>query len=272
MNPQKAEQRESLKTTRKSSLRRWSRMGYLFIYFGAISLVSSVLYNSSILAFIGLSLMLWGGLFLFIKSSKHVKATVLYSTTASSFKSMDKILNELNYKGQPVYLPPRQLKELREGVVFVPSEQGIHIPKAERLSEGKTFLNPEGICLTPPGQDLMRLYEKILKTDFSRVNLNYLKNKLPELLVENLEILDDIEIIEAAAGRVAVKMKGEVHVTLCNQHKNRLKSFPSLGCPLCSSMACALARVTDKAVVIEKLEISEKEKTTETWYRLFEEK
>ena len=118
----------------------------------------------------------------------------------------------------------------------------------------------------------MDLYEKTLGTDFSRTDLGYFKNKLPELLVNNLEILDDIEINEAEAGLFIVKMKGEVHMSLCSQHGFHPNTHYYLGCPICSSIACALARVTDKGVIIEKNEASTREKTTTTWYRLVEDK
>lgn len=272
MNPQHEVSHEKVETKSRRNLGRLSRVGYLFIYVGVISLVSSILFNSSILAFIGLGLTLWGGLFLFAKPTKYVKLSVLESVTLSSLGTIDRVLRELNYKGQPVHLPPRHLEELHEGIVFVPTEQGIHLPISEAFVEGKLFLSPEGICLTPPGQALMDLYEKRLGTDFSRTNLNYLKNKLPDLLVEDLEILDDLEINEVADGLVVAKMKGEVHMSLCNQNASHSQICSRLGCPLCSSLACALARATDKAVIIERNDVNAKEKTTETWYRFIEEK
>src|SRR3972149_3156025 len=249
---------------------RWARVGYLFMYFGVISLAASILYNSSILAFIGLSLTLWGGLFLFIKPTKYVKLSVLDSATMSSFIDLDKILGELNFEGQGVHLPPRLLKELKEGIAFVPMKQGIHIPKAEELAKERIFLNPEGICLTPPGQGLMNLYEKELGIDFSKTDLKYLRSHLPKLLVEDLEILEDLEINEQDDGLIYVKMKGSVHVSLCSQFRSHPNIF-RLGCPLCSSLACALARATGKPVAIERNDVSIEGATTETWYRLIEE-
>ena len=272
MSTQKEEPRENEKETPRRSLRRWSRIGYLFIYFGVISLVSSVLTNSSILAFIGLGLTLWGGLFLFIKPTKHVQLNVFTSATVSSLVTVERMLRELNYKGQPVYLPPRQLKELHEGIVFVPIEPGVHLPKTNALSGGKMFLNSEGVCLTPPGQGLMDLYEKRMGSEFTGMNLSKLLSKLPELIVEDLDILDDLEINQSGDGLIVAKMKGEVHMNLFSQCESSTKLCATLGCPLCSSLACSLARATDKAVVIEKNEAHLKEKTIETWYRLIEEK
>ena len=249
--------------------RRWTIVGFLFIFFGVISLASSIIYNSSILAFIGLSLTLWGGLFLFVKPTKYVKRSVFDSTTVSSLIAIDKILTELNCQGQGVYFPPRHLKNLKEVVVLVPLKPQLYMPKAETLAEGKVILNSEWICLPPPGQGLMDLYEKELRTDFSKKDFNYLRNNLPKLLIENLEILDDLEINKQDDGLVYVKMKGAFHTSLCNQ-LGGYTNISRLGCPFCSSLACALAKATDKAVTIERNNVSVDGNTTETWYRLIE--
>lgn len=249
--------------------RRWTRVGYLFISFGVISLASSIIYNSSILAFIGLGLTLWGGLFLFVKPTKYVKQSVFDSTIISPLIAIDKILTELNCQGQGVHFPPRHLEKLKDVVVLVPLKPRLLMPKAEVLAEGKVFLNSDWICLIPPGQGLMNLYEKELRTDFSKRDLNYLRNNLPNLLVENLEILEDIEINKQDDEVVYVKMKGTFHTSLCNQLRG-YTNISRLGCSLCSSLACVLAKATDKAVIIERNEVSVEDKTTETWYQLIE--
>jgi len=249
--------------------RRSGRVGYLLLFFGAISLASSIIYNSSILAFIGLGLTLWGSLFLFVKPTKYVKLNVFDSTTLSSLKNIDKILTELNYQGQGIHLPPRHLKELKEGVVFVPMNKGTLIPREEDVAKEKICMNLDGICLTPPGQGLLNLYEKELGTDLSKTNLNYLRNNLPRLLVEDLEILEAFEINEQD-DKVYVKMKGSVYQGLCNHLRNNAKICSRLGCPLCSSIACALAKVIGKAVILESSELLSDGKTVETWYRLIQ--
>jgi hypothetical protein len=243
------------------------KAGYIFLSFGFIALVSSIIYESALLAFIGLSLTLWGGLFLFVKPARYVKANLLDSSIISSLAAIEKILTELNYQGQGIYLPRRHQKELREEVAFVPMRKEIIIPPDEEIAKGKTFMNPDGICLTPPGQSLLTLYEKELGKDLSRVNLSYLESNLPKLLVENLEILEDLEINEQN-DKVHGKMKGSVYQDLCSHARNLTNICSRLGCPLCSSIVCTLAKATGKAVVIEKCELSNDEKIVEIWYHL----
>jgi len=266
---------QQLQSERKASKLKLVRhkfssiVGYFFLSFGIIALASAIIYDSPILAFTGLGLTLWGGLFLFVKPVRYAKANLLNSTVISSLTTINKILTELKYQGQGIYLPPRHLRELKEGVVFVPIRNETVIPQAEDVAKGKMFMNPNGICFTPPGQGLLTLYEKELGTDLSKANLSYLRNKLPKLLVENLEILEDLEINEQD-DKIYVKMNGSVYEDLCNNLRNNTDICSRLGCPLCSSIACALAKVTGKAVAIERTELSTDRKTVETWYSLIE--
>ena len=257
------------KLQRRQRSKSSSKLGYLFLLFGIIALLSSLIYESSILAFIGLSLTLWGGLFLFAKPDRYVKEDILDSTTISSLTAIDKVLTELKLEGKGVYLPPRHLKEFKESVVFVPARKGIRTPPTKGVTSGKALLNPEGVCLTPPGQGLLTLYEKKLGTDLSKTSVNYLKNNLPKILIEDLEILEDLEI-DKQGNEIYVKMEGSVYENLCTQVRNRTKICSRIGCPLCSSIASALAKATGKPVVIEKDEVSSDGKTVKTWYRIVE--
>src|SRR4030042_3355227 len=134
----------------------------------------------------------------------------------------------------------------------------IRIPPAEDAAKGRIFLNPEGAFLIAPGQGLLNLYEKKLGLDFSKTNLNDLKNRLHKLLIEDLEILDSLEI-DYKENRVHVKMMLSAFKGLCSQLNSNICS--RLGCPLCSSIACAFAKVTGKAVIIEEDKLSPDGKT-----------
>jgi hypothetical protein len=246
-----------------------SRVGYVFLCFGIIAFALSIIYGSSILAFIGLGLALWGGLFLFIKPSRYVKVNLLNSAIISSLTAIDEILTELNYHGQGIHLSPRQLKALKEVVVFIPTREGILVPKTQEVAQEKVFINPQGIFLTPPGQGLLSLYEKQLGIDLLKTNLDYLITNLPKLLVEDLEIVEELQISQYE-DKVYIKIREPIYKGLCSQVKNHTNICLRLGCPLCSSIACAIAKASGKAVVFERHEFSADGKTIEIWYRLIE--
>ena len=247
------------------------KVAYILLLIGTLALVVSIFYSSSTLAFIGLGLTFWGALLLFIKPTKYVKTSLLDSTAISSLTSLNQIITELNLRGKAIYLPPKHLKETKGGTLFIPSKKELIIPSAEEAAEEKVFLkNPKGIRLTPPGLALTNLYEKELRKDFAKVNLNYLQNNLPKLFIENLEIAEDFEM-NIEGDTIQVKIRGSIYNDLCNEVRKLSNICSSFGCPLCSSIAVALTRAAGKPVLVENIEVSDDGKTIEAHYRLVEE-
>lgn len=246
-------------------------ISYMFLLFGVTALAVSIIYESPILAFVGLGLTFWGALLLFIRPTKLVRVILLESTALSSLTTIDRIINDLKYEGKAIYLPPRFLKGLKGGTIFVPSRQEIVIPAVEEVAEEKVFLsNPNGICLTPLGLGLANLYEKELGKDFAKVSFNYLQDKLPRLFIEDLEIAEDLEM-SMENNVIQVKVTGSIYTELCKEAKKLRNICCSLGCPLCSSVAIALTRATGKPIIIENTNLSEDDKTIEVNYRIIEE-
>ena len=233
--------------------------------------------TSTVLAFIGLGLTFWGALFLFAKPIKFVRSTLLDSTALSFYTTIDRIIDDLNYKGKPIYIPPypqeaylpEYLRGLKEMVVFIPAEETTAMPTIEEMAK-KQFLvkNPKGICVTPPGLGLVSLFEKELRADFTKIDLDSLYNSLPTVIVNNLELASNFEI-DAEKELIHVKITDSVYKNLYSiEHK--LKSVHSVGCPLTSVVACALAKTTGKLVVITNSNVSPDLKTIEVWYQTVE--
>jgi len=266
------EENEKLRLELWRLKRKPSRVvGYMLLLLGALSLILSTSFSSLTFAFIGLGLTFWGALLLYIRPVRYVKQILLDSTVISTLTAIDRVLTELKYEGKAVYLPPRYLREVRGGTVFIPFEGANVVPPVEEVSEERVFLrNPNGICLTPPGLGLVNMYEEELGVVFARVDLNYLVNNLPRLFVEGLEAAENLEF-DVENGVVRVKLAGSVYVSLCREAVNLSKVCRSIGCPLCSSIACALARASGKPVVIEKCVFSEDGRTIEACYRILKE-
>jgi len=245
-------------------------VAYILLLSGAIALVTSIFYSSLILAFTGLGLTFWGALLLYIKPTKYVKTSILDSAAISPLKTIDQIITDLNYKGKAIYLPPKYLKDLKGGKVFIPSKKNLGMPPVEEVAEEKVFLkNSKGMCLTPPGLGLVNLYENELGKVFSDVDLNYLQNNLPKLFIEDLEIAEDLEI-NVESNMIKVKITGSINKDLCNEVRELPNICGSVGCPLCSSIAIALTRATGKSVIIEKTEVPKDGETIEANFRLLE--
>ena len=246
-------------------------IGLLLLLFGISALIISTIFVSSILAFIGLGLTFWGALLLYLKHERYVKSRLLDSTALSSLENLSKIIKELDYKGRPVYLPPKYLRDFKSGIVYIPKKEEVEIPPVEEVSEEKTFSkNPQGILLTPPGLSLANLFEKELGTDFVRTDLSYLQKNMPKLFIENLEIAQDLQI-EKQGSIVNIKITESVYKDFCSETRKLQNICGSIGCPLCSAIACALARATGKPITIEKDETSKDNKAITIQYRILEE-
>jgi len=253
------------------------KIGFILLAIGALTLVGSVVNTSTVLAFIGLGLTFWGALFLFARPIKFVRGSLLDSTAISSYTTIDRITEDLNYKGKPIYIPPypkeaylpEYLKGLKEMIVFIPAEDVIAMPTIEEMAKKQFLLkNPKGICIAPPGYGLLSLFERELKTEFTQINLDELYDALPTIIVNNLQLAKVFEI-NPEKDLIHIKIIDSVYKDLYSREQG-FKSIHSVGCPLTSAIACALAKTTGKLVAIIKDMISPDSKTIEVWYQTLE--
>ena len=266
----------------KQELLRYRRLpsgkiGFTLLIIGTLMFVASFAATSTVLAFIGLGLTFWGALFLFAKPIKFVRSTLLDSTALSSYTTIDRITDDLNYKGKPIYVPPypkeaylpEYLKGLKEMVVFISAEEVTTMPTIIEMAE-KQFLvkTPKGICVAPPGSGLVGLFEKESRADFTKIDLAGLYNGLSTVIVNNLELASNFEI-DAEKELVHVKITDSVYKDIYSK-EYKLKSVHFVGCPLTSAVACALAKTTGKLVTIAKSVVSPDLKVIDVWYQMVE--
>ena len=245
---------------------------YAFIGIGATVLLTSIVYVSSILAFIGLGLVFWGALLLYIQPEEYTKKSLLDSTVIHPLKSLSQIIYELNYKGKPIYLPPKYFKDPETNKVYISKQKDGKLPEPELIlkHENQLFLqNPQGILMTPPGVQLSNLFEKQLETSFTKADLNYIIKNMPKILIENLEIAENIEI-KTENNKITIKITNSAFKETQNENSKHSYLFPSICCPLSSAIACALAKATGKPITIENVQTSEDSKIVETTYQILE--
>jgi hypothetical protein len=235
---------------------------------GIASLIVSYLYSSLILTFIGLGLTLWSVVIFCVLPSKHVPADIFDAMSLHWIKTLDNLLVSLGYKGRPIFHHPKYLGDLAQGYVFVPYD-GLHkVPKDQELSLGKLFYDePRGISIVAPSQGLVELFERELNIKFASVDLEYLKENLPRLLVEDLRLIDDISM-EYSKGSIQVRIVGRSCAHVCDAINKQTRLGSHLGCPLCSSIALVISKVTGKPVMIS--ESSVKNDSVETNYLMLD--
>ena len=260
----------SLKSQLRAMNRRSaSRIGVVFAVPGVLSLAFSVVTASSVLAFIGLGLTFWGALFFLVRPVAYVKGSVLSMTAVTLYSTIDRIIGDLKYKGNGLYVPPyprdvylpEHLKGLKESIVFISAAADSGPPSVEEIASSRFMTRkPKGICITAPGSGLVDQFEKLLGADLTRMSLEDLCASLPQVVLENFQFAKEIEM-KTEDNRVILKTFDSVFKNLYVEEGP--KSVRILGCPLASAVASALGRVTGKATLIGSVNTSPDVQTIE---------
>jgi hypothetical protein len=267
---QKTEQLKQTEDTAKKQVSKGRRqsssalIGYGLAGFGVLSLILSVAFTSTVVAFIGLGLTFWGGLLLFIRPRHYVRSDLMDSTALSSLASIDRVITSLGYNQKGVYIP---VSNPEKAVVFIPSHPLGKIPTMEQV-ERRTFVkDPEGIAMVPPGLALANLFERELGVKFSEWSLDEMVKRLPKLLIEDLEMVQDCSI-KVDGDHVSFRFVESVYSEFCSKLRSTTNVCSSLGCPMCSAMACILAQVSHRPVEFDKDKYTTERGTVESSYRL----
>lgn len=276
-------------STDKNLRIRIETSGILLFFLGVAALIVSIVYTSSVLAFIGLGLTFWGAIIAYIHSDEYVKGSLLNATATPIFSTLNQTLNELDYNGKPVYLPPKYLNDPDDSRVYIPKSTNSRLPTPQQiqtLENKQPSRDSQGLLLKPPGFELARLFEKTLGTTFMRTDLNYLMKNMPKLLVEGLEIAKDLEIIQETVkpaateivaiqhrdgvDRIHVKITDSVYQETSREIEQMSRIHGNIGDPLTSAIACAIAKSTGKPTIMTDEKTSEDGKT-KVDYQTYEE-
>jgi hypothetical protein len=263
---------------------------WTLVALGAVALTVSIITVFSTLALIGLGLIFWGAILNFVQTQEYTKEILLPATVNSILTTLDQTLQQLGYEGKAVYLPPKYLRNPEDNKAYIPKQKNANLPTPEQIQKQETEppSNSEGILVTPPGAGLTKLFEKTLDTDFMKKDLQYLQQNMPKLFIEDLEIATDLEITAGPSSSanptnnspnqtgknqnsVHVRIGSTVYKDVCKEAEKLPNVYTTLGCPLSSAIACALARATGKPITIENGKTSEDGKTIEIDYRILEE-
>jgi hypothetical protein len=206
---------------------------------------------------------------LYVQPEEQVPASILDSSVATYADTTSEIFQSLDLKGSPVILPPRYFENPEETGVFVPREKDGPLPLTERKQqdgEHEPASDSSGIIITPSGADLAQLFEKALKVSFTTTNLDFLRHRLPSLLIEDLELVEEFEIQaepqtdktsnsnsqDLTSGSVTVK----IATTAWPNSIKKAEKHPNLALvdnPLISALAIALAKATGKPVSLKSI-------------------
>lgn len=263
----------------------------LMLLLGAVSLIASIVYDSSILAFIGLGLVFWGAVLFYVKPEEYTRKTLLEAALAPPLTTLNQMIQELGYEGDATYLPPKYFANPETTKVYISKIKYASLPRPEQtqLDENEPIGRAaRGLLITPPGIELSRLMEKSLGTSFLRTDLKNLQQNLPKLFIEDLEIAEDLEIEMQNDSNekkgddqasVAQKKNMTIHVRITKpiygnifkEAENSPRSSSPIGCPIRSALAVALTKTTGKPVRIIETKSSEDGNIMKATYEIIEE-
>jgi hypothetical protein len=241
---------------------------------GILALALSLVYSSSILTLVGLGLLFWGITFTYVSTSEHVKKVILETTVSSQMAALNFMLKKQGFESNPVYLPPGYFRNSTTYAVYLQKSGDIQLPSPEIMFEDEfgfrfeMFENSAAVLMTPPGAELAGLFEKTLETSFDKVDLKYLQQNLPELIVEDLEIAQIFEM-EIESNTVRVRAVGSIY-SGPNSQTEQPTTWSFLGSPLSSAIACSLAKVTGKPVMRTGSKIDSKGKSVAEEYAILQ--
>jgi len=255
-------ERDQLRIERGKTRATPSRVTFVvLLILGGVAFLGAIAYTSTILAFIGLGLSFYGMLFLFIRPTKYIESKILESALAP-IETLDLLLTHLGYRGRGIYLAAGDTNGI---TLFVPEGDGDQLPMKTSVPRDENAPDLSGgITLCPPGVALARQIEEALGVDLPTRGLAYLNDKLPKVLIEDLQIVEDLHML-VDGSRVRFRFSGSLY---CDQLWNDT-GIRSTGCPLCSSLACVLVKATDRPVVFED-QTRIREHTFESTYRIAE--
>lgn len=123
------------------------------------------------------------------------------------------------------------------------------------IAEGK------GVLLPPVGSGLLKSIEEEMGTNVDGLGVDFLMEALPGIL-RTLDLVDHAKF-EKRGDVIDVSLEGARFSTVCKRFA-RGKSFICgvLGCPLCGSIALALAKATGRYVWLERHGYDERTRTT----------
>jgi hypothetical protein len=243
---------------------------FILITTGTAALLASIFLVFSILAFIGLGLIFWGILLIYVRTEDYTRKTLLSAVAYPEIAAMNEVIRALSFKGNPLYLPPRYFTNPEICKAYIPKQEKREIPTSERVrSQGSGLFSDalSGLLVTPPGSELTRLFEETLGTKLTSLNLRYLQQNLPKLITERLEIAQNFEM-EIKADKIQVKIENSVYSRLDPEKEQQESPF---GSTLGSAIACALAKSTGNPIIIEKQQTSPDGKNETIEYRIMDE-
>ncbi len=227
----------------------------LIVVLGTATLLFSTFFISSFFAILGLSLVFWGVILLYIIPSKNVFLGLLNSAVKPNSDNIERILTEYNLSNQGIYLQTENNVGLLGRFTHTNSDLVlVFVPETQKISQELIYLPKKdanrGLYITPPGQALGELFEQRVGKSFSEMSVQNLGKRLTTILTTDLKLAETVDV-QTEENTITVEITKSVFEPICQETNNLPKTHKLVGCLLTSAIACIFTKVTGKGITIK---------------------
>ena len=241
--------RALLDELRKLKRRPTSSIAFVVMTIGIILVLISIVHSNQVSMIIGIAVIFWGSLIIYIRPTRFVRKDLLDSVGLTVTKDLNKLLRNNGYQGKPRYLSKNSLENIKNVILFIPKKDVKEFTiKDDFWTQNIYYDNPEGVKLKPTGIILSKLIENELGKNLIMVDLGYLTTNLEKAVID-LQLVRTFKI-EVNENLVNVRITGSM---FNEYYENGERNVDLLIDPLTSCIACMLVIVSRKMVQIHEL-------------------
>lgn len=236
--------------------------GLLLIFFSGKLIGGSMIDISNDLAeFIlrsGFGILLIGLLTVFLFSFKTVPSELMDPLLKVEGQNLSRIFDGLELKGNGIYIPPSG--RLSEDRVYIPAEQKpLPLPKlaSEQVLVVGTTGPSMGISIIPPGKGMIDRIELDTGKKFKDDDPSEMSESL-ERISKGTGLIQDI-IPRVKNDKIALEISHSKFQETCQETWEEDPNIHlKVGCPGCSTVLCAVARISSSPIRIVNSELKGK--------------
>jgi len=227
-------------------------MGSLFI---AVGIYLIIFYNENIYLNIGFGALFIGLFAIIVIREKTVPKKLNDAQLLSNMEFLHSLTDDLDLKGNGLYIPAGS--NLSKERVFIPlqEEEKYNLPA---LDDNTVFVTGTsgsslGVILVPPGLGLLDLYENEMGIKIENIDVDELEQNL-QIMIYGFGLVKDLSIKREDNELIRLKITHLAYKDICDEiAKNSNKICSQAGCPICSSVLCAITRSLGKKVRIQEV-------------------
>ncbi len=230
-------------------------MGALFI---AIGIYLIIVQKETTYLKIGFGAVFIGLFAIFVIREKTIPKKINDAQLLSNVELLTSLTDNLDLKGNGLYIPTGG--NLSKERVFIPlqEEEKYNLPA---LDDDTVFVSGTsgsslGVVFVPPGLGLLELYEREMGIRIENITIDELEQNL-QILIYGLALIKDLSIKREDNTFISVKITHSAYRDICEKIMNKGNICRQTGCPICSSILCAITRTLGKKVRIQGVEIKD---------------